>query len=141
MAAAARKLAASAGMIAVALAFQLAQADETPQQTITLEGLAKPADILIDRWGVPHIFAASEQDGFFVQGFNAARDRLFQIDLWRRRGMGQLAEVFGPAYVEQDKATHLFLYRGDMTAEWKRYGPDAKPVATRFAAGAGAQTQ
>ena len=31
------------------------------------------------------------------QGFQAARDRLFQIDLWRRRGLGRLAEVFGPA--------------------------------------------
>ncbi|WP_255580877.1 penicillin acylase family protein [Caballeronia sp. dw_276] len=122
----------------MALGFHPAHADETPQHTITLEGLSKPADILIDRWGVPHIFAASEQDGFFVQGFNAARDRLFQIDLWRRRGMGQLAEVFGPAYVEQDKATRLFLYRGDMAAEWKRYGPDAKPVATRFSAGVNA---
>lgn len=123
---------------ATALTCHTAAADEVPVQTITLAGLSQPTDILIDRWGVPHIFAANEADAFFVQGFNAARDRLFQIDLWRRRGLGELAEVFGPAYVEQDKATRLFLYRGDMNAEWKRYGPDAKPVATRFAAGVNA---
>ncbi|SAL60106.1 penicillin amidase [Caballeronia terrestris] len=122
----------------IALTCPVAYADDKPAQTITLEGLSQPTDILIDRWGVPHIFASNESDAFFVQGFNAARDRLFQIDLWRRRGLGQLAEVFGPAYVEQDKAARLFLYRGDMTAEWKRYGPDAKPVATRFAAGVNA---
>src|SRR5258707_1120698 len=121
-----------------ALTCHAASADEVPVQTVTLAGLAQPSDILIDRWGVPHIFAANESDAFFVQGFNAARDRLFQIDLWRRRGLGELAEVFGPAYVEQDKSTRLFLYRGDMNAEWKRYGPDAKPVATRFAAGVNA---
>jgi penicillin amidase len=108
------------------------------EETITIEGLLHPADILIDKWGVPHIFADNEHDAFFVQGFNAARDRMFQIDLWRRRGLGELAQVFGPAYVEQDKATRLFLYRGDMPTEWKRYGPDAEPVATRFAAGVNA---
>ncbi|MDR3097912.1 MAG: penicillin acylase family protein, partial [Paraburkholderia sp.] len=106
--------------------------------TITVEGIAHPVDILIDHWGVPHIFADNESDAFFVQGFNAARDRLFQIDLWRRRGLGQLSEAFGPAYVEQDKATRLFLYRGDMAAEWQRYGPDAKRIATRYAAGVNA---
>ena len=80
-----------------------------PSTTLSVAGLAKPAEILIDRWGVPHIYAKTERDAFFVQGFNAARDRLFQIDLWRRRGLGQLAEVFGPAYVEQDKAARLLL--------------------------------
>lgn len=124
--------------LAGALLLRYAHAETAPDETITVEGLSHPADILIDKWGVPHIFADSERDAFFVQGFNAARDRMFQIDLWRRRGLGQLAEVFGPAYVEQDKATRLFLYRGNMSAEWKRYGPDAKPVATRFATGVNA---
>ncbi|HVE10719.1 MAG TPA: penicillin acylase family protein [Paraburkholderia sp.] len=121
-----------------ALPAQSAYADTVADETITVAGLTHPVDILIDKWGVPHIFADNERDAFFVQGFNAARDRMFQIDLWRRRGLGELAEVFGPAYVEQDKATRLFVYRGDMTAEWKRYGPDALPVATRFAAGVNA---
>nr|WP_323120417.1 penicillin acylase family protein [Burkholderia alba] len=115
-----------------------AHAKDLAPQTIALPGLSRPAEIVVDRWGVAHLYADSESDGFFVQGFNAARDRLFQIDLWRRRGLGQLAEVFGPAYVEQDKAARLFLYRGDMAAEWARYGPQAKGAATRFAAGVNA---
>ena len=77
----------------------------------------------------------SIDDAFFAQGFNAARDRLFQIDLWRRRGLGRLAEVLGPAYVEHDKAARLFLYRGDMDKEWAAYGPDAKSIAEAFVAG------
>jgi hypothetical protein len=40
------------------------------------------------------VYAKNEADLFFAQGFNAARDRLFQIDLWRRRGLGQLSEIF-----------------------------------------------
>jgi penicillin G amidase len=129
---------ATLGAVSVQRAYADADAVAIAEETITVEGLTHPTDILIDKWGVPHIFADNERDAFFVQGFNAARDRMFQIDLWRRRGLGELAEVFGPAYIEQDKATRLFLYRGDMAAEWKRYGPDAKPVATRFAAGVNA---
>jgi penicillin amidase len=107
----------------------------TPSQTIKVAGLEQGAEILVDRWGVPHIYAQSQDDAFFAQGFNAARDRLFQIDLWRRRGLGELASVFGPAYVEQDKATRLFLYRGDMQKEWQSYGKGAQRITERFVAG------
>src|ERR1700739_1941651 len=106
-----------------------------PSETVTLPNLREPVEVLIDRWGVPHIYARNEADLFFAQGFNAARDRLFQIDLWRRRGLGQLSEVFGPAFVEQDKATRLFIYRGDMNREWAAYGPSAKQIAENFVAG------
>ena len=104
-------------------------------ETIALPGLHDKVEILIDRWGVPHIYAKNDADLFFAQGFNAARDRLFQIDLWRRRGLGQLAEVFGPAFVEQDKAARLFLYRGDMKREWDCYSKDAQQIAASFVAG------
>ena len=106
-----------------------------PTETIALRGLAAPAQILVDTWGVPHLYAGSQDDVFFVQGFNAARDRLFQIDLWRRRGLGQLASVFGANFVEQDRAARLFLYRGDMRREWQAYGKNAERIATRFVAG------
>ena len=108
-----------------------------------LAGLEAPAEILVDCAGIPHIFAQSEGDAFFAQGFNAARDRLFQMDLWRRRGLGLLAEVFGPAYVEQDTATRLFLYRGDMAAEWAAYDAagagGAQRICEHFVAGINAR--
>ena len=104
-------------------------------ETITLPNLRQPVEILVDHWGVPHIYAKNEADLFFAQGFNAARDRLFQMDLWRRRGLGQLAEVFGPQFVEQDRAARLFLYRGDIKKEWAMYSPDAETIAAQFAAG------
>jgi len=112
----------------------------TPAAThkLGVAGLRAPASILVDRWGVPHIYAASREDAYFVQGFNAARDRLFQIDLWRRRGLGELSSVFGPAFVEQDTAARLFLYRGNMDDEWRAYGKDARMIATRFVAGVNA---
>nr|MBP6546949.1 penicillin acylase family protein [Phenylobacterium sp.] len=127
--------------VIIGLAATPALADIPPgavreQQAIT--GLEKPAQILVDQWGVPHIYAASERDAFFLQGWNAARDRLWQIDLWRKRGLGRLAASFGPAYVAQDRAARLFVYRGDMAAEWAAYGPSAKGRAEAFTAGVNA---
>ena len=98
-------------------------------------GLEEPAEILVDQWGVPHIYANTHYDAFFVQGFNAARDRLWQIDTWRRRGLGLLSEVLGEQYLQQDRASRLLLYRGDMYREWLAYGSDAKRIAESFTAG------
>ena len=124
----------SATAIAILAASTSLLAQQTPE-TVHLAGLKQPVDILVDHWGVPHIYASNEADLFFAQGFNVARDRLFQVDLWRRRGLGELAEVFGPGFIEQDKAARLFLYRGDMQREWAAYSPDAQSIATQFAAG------
>ena len=104
-------------------------------QSYTVSGLEQTAEIIVDEWGVPHIYANTHYDAFFVQGFNAARDRLWQIDVWRRRGLGQLSEVFGAEYLDQDRATRLFLYRGDMYREWLAYGSDAKRIAEAFTSG------
>ena len=84
---------------------------------------------------MPHLYAANQDDAFFLQGWNAARDRLWQLDLWRRRGTGTLSEVFGPDYLEQDKAARLLLYRGDMYAEWLAYASDTKRIVTAFTRG------
>jgi penicillin amidase len=109
--------------------------DAPNNETLTLSGLDAEATIRIDRWGVPHIKAASEKDLFFVQGFNAARDRLWQLDLWRKRGLGLLAADFGPGYLAQDHAARHFLYRGDMAPEWISYAPDTQLICTAFVAG------
>lgn len=101
----------------------------------TLAGLQRPAEIRIDRWGIPHIKAESEADLFFVQGFNAARDRLWQLDLWRKRGLGLLAADFGPGYLAQDHAARHFLYRGHMSVEWTSYAPDTREICEAFTAG------
>jgi penicillin G amidase len=105
------------------------------EQYLTIAGLSAPVEIRIDTWGVPHIKAENLPDLFFAQGFNAARDRLWQVDLARKRGLGWLAADFGPGYLEQDRAARLFLYRGDIEAEWACYGPDSKDICTAFVNG------
>jgi penicillin amidase len=110
----------------------------TAEEQFVVEGLADEVEVLVDRWGVPHIYAGTRRDAFLAQGFNAARQRLFQIDLWRRRGLGRLAEALGPDYVEKDRAARLFLYRGDMHREWLAYGSSTKRIATAFTDGVNA---
>lgn len=98
-------------------------------------GLIQNVEILRDKWGVPHIYAKNTQDLFFAQGWITAKDRLFQIDLWRRTGTGKLAEVLGPAAISRDRIARLVRYRGDWDAEWKSYSPEAKPITTAFVNG------
>lgn len=109
--------------------------DPSTDETIVLAGLTAEAEIRIDRWGIAHIRAGSADDVFMVQGFNAARDRLWQLDLWRKRGLGLLAADFGPGYLAQDHAARHFLYRGEMDAEWLAYGADTQAICTAFVAG------
>ncbi|MEU6293559.1 penicillin acylase family protein [Streptomyces erythrochromogenes] len=113
------------------------QAHEAHEE-YTVAGLTAPVEILIDTHGVPHLYAAGEDDLFLAQGFDAARDRLFQLDLWRRRGLGLLAEAFGERFVARDRAARLFLYRGDRATEWRSYGPGTDRVAAAFTAGVNA---
>jgi penicillin amidase len=123
------------GLLALASCVDADLPVNIPTNTYTLPALSQDAEILVDPWGVPHIFAKTPYDAYVAQGFNAARDRLWQIDLWRKRSMGLLARDFGPAYVEQDRAARLFLYRGDMKAEWTAYSSDTKRIVEAFVAG------
>lgn len=106
-----------------------------PTETLRIPGLAAPAEIAIDASGIPHLRAGSLPDLFFLQGFNAARDRLWQIDTWRKRGLGLLAAELGPGYAAQDEASRLLLYRGDLDAEFAAYAPDAREICEAFVCG------
>ncbi|HEY8598246.1 MAG TPA: penicillin acylase family protein [Thermomicrobiales bacterium] len=70
---------------------------------LTAPGLLAPVEILRDRWGVPHIYARNNADLFFAQGYVHAQDRLWQMELQRRTGLGQLAEILGPIALESDR--------------------------------------
>ena len=103
--------------------------------TYRLRGLSRRAEIVVDHWGIPHIYGRTMEDLFFVQGFNAARDRLWQLDLWRRQGEGRLSEAFGERFVDQDRAARLFLYRGDLNSEFSSYHPRGREILTAFTNG------
>lgn len=102
---------------------------------ISLPGLTESVEVVRDRWGIPHITAKNTPDLFFAQGFVAAQDRLFQLDIWRRVGNGELAEILGESAIEGDRFARLIQFRGDWKQEWSSYSPDALEIVTAFTAG------
>ncbi|HEX3130683.1 MAG TPA: penicillin acylase family protein [Thermoanaerobaculia bacterium] len=105
---------------------------------LAVSGLSRPVTVLRDPWGIPHIYAETQDDLFFAQGFVAAQDRLFQMEVWRRTAEGRLAEILGPKYVERDRVARLLRYRGDLEAEYASYAPDAKGIVEAFVRGVNA---
>ena len=110
------------------------------QQAVTLDvaGLSQPVEVLRDRWGINHIYAKNEPDLFFVQGYTAARDRLFQFELWRRQATGTVAEILGPKELKRDIGTRLHMFRGDLKAELNWYHPRGEAIITAYVRGVNA---
>lgn len=70
--------------------------------TRRVPGLVAGATISRDARGVPTVRAAAEQDLYFALGYAQATDRLWQMDVLRRRAAGTLSAVLGPALVAED---------------------------------------
>jgi penicillin G amidase len=113
----------------------MASFTQAAEEKETIAGLVQPVEILRDRWGISHIYASNEHDLFLAQGFNAARDRLFQLELWRRQATGTLAEIEGPRALIADVGARLLRFRGDMRRELNHYHPRGYEIITAFVAG------
>lgn len=103
--------------------------------TLAIPGLHQPVEVLRDHWGVNHIYARNEHDLFFTQGYCAARDRLFQFELWRRQATGTLSEILGRNELKRDIGARLFAYRGDMRKELAHYHPRGESIIKSFVEG------
>lgn len=102
---------------------------------IVVDGVRQPVDILRDRWGVAHIYAQNEADLFFAQGYNVARDRLFQLELWRRQATGTMAELLGRRELKRDIGARLLRFRGDLDQELAHYHPRGRAIVEAFVRG------
>lgn len=108
------------------------------QENIQVSGLMEPVEIIKDKWGVSHIYAQNQSDLFFAQGYNAARDRLFQFEIWRRKATGTLAEIMGEKALEHDKGARLLRFRNDLNAELAHYHEDGTEIINAFVSGVNA---
>src|SRR5437868_11151382 len=95
-------------------------------------GLQESVEILRDSNGVNHIYAKNEHDLFFAQGYSAARDRLFQLEVWRRQATGTVAELLGRRELERDIGTRLFKYRGDIDRELEGSEENTSDIKSRL---------
>ena len=105
---------------------------------LAVDGLREPVDMLRDRWGINHIYANNEDDLFFAQGYAAARDRLFQFEIWRRQATGTVAEILGRKELKRDIGTRLHRFRGDLKAELNWYHPHGEAIVTSYVRGVNA---
>ncbi|NVJ86348.1 MAG: penicillin acylase family protein [Algoriphagus sp.] len=102
---------------------------------IQIPGLQAEVEVIRDENGINHIFAQNEQDLFFSQGYLAAKDRLFQFELWRRQATGTLSEILGERELERDRGVRLFKFRGDKETELRHYHPRGVEIVDAFVAG------
>jgi penicillin amidase len=100
-----------AAAITVLLLFLIRRPFPQVAGELEVAGLDARVDIVRDVDGVPHIYAETEHDLFFAQGFVHAQDRFWQMDFWRHIGAGRLAEMFGDSQLETD----MFLRSLDFT--------------------------
>lgn len=122
----------------VCLALLFSCTRESPERRIRVEGMLEPVELVRDRWGINHIYAQNQHDLFMAQGYAAARDRLFQFEIWRRQATGTLAEILGERELKRDIGARLFMFRGDMDREMAHYHSDGKEVISAFTAGVNA---
>ena len=106
--------------------------------SLVVSGLDAPVDVVRDQWGINHIYAENQNDLFFAQGYLAAKDRLFQFEIWRRQATGTVAEILGEKELKRDIGTRLFKFRGNMNVEMNHYHPEGEEIITSYVDGVNA---
>jgi penicillin amidase len=97
--------------------------------------VSAPAAIKRDARGIPHIEASSWQDAIFLQGFVTAQDRLWQMDVLRRLGAGDLAEVFGSGALGADEESRRMRMRAIAENAMLHLRPEDRAVLVAYAQG------
>ena len=103
--------------------------------SVPLEGLKQPVFVDRDVWGVPRIQASSLEDLVEAQGYIAAQDRLWQMDVLRRVGAGELSEIFGPNTLELDMQFRRLGLRQVADREAANLDGDRRTVFEAYARG------
>jgi len=106
--------------------------------TVTLPGFEKPVEIVRDAEGVPHIFAASEQDATAALGFVHAQDRLWQMEMNRRIANGRLAEIVGQPGLETDRFLRTIGIRRSAEAIFANLDAETRVSLAAYARGVNA---
>ena len=103
--------------------------------TIALEGLGANVSVMRDERGIPTIFADNPADLFRAQGFVAAQDRFFEMDLRRHIASGRLAELVGASGLASDKAIRTMGWRKVAEEELPALAPETRQYLGAYADG------
>ncbi|HET8691771.1 MAG TPA: penicillin acylase family protein, partial [Steroidobacteraceae bacterium] len=88
--------------------------------------------------GVPVIRGATRADVARATGYVPAQDRLFQMDLLRRVGAGELAALLGPGLVPRDRRIRLHQFRPRARAALAALDPAERGLLEAYAEGVNA---
>ncbi|PWI16173.1 penicillin acylase family protein [Streptomyces sp. Act143] len=123
--------------------------------SITLDGLSGPVDVKRDGYGIPQIYASTDEDLFMAQGYVQAQDRFYEMDVRRHMTSGRLSEMFGKGQVKNDEFLRTLgwdrvakkEYDTKLSASTKKYlqayakgvnayleGKDGKEISLEYAA-------
>lgn len=105
---------------------------------IAVSGLHAPVEVLRVEAGVPHLYARDAHDLFFAQGYVHAQDRLWQMELDRRTGAGELSALFGAAALDLDRTMRVFEIRASSERDWQAASPAARATLLAYADGVNA---
>ncbi|GGX21905.1 penicillin acylase family protein [Streptomyces chryseus] len=109
-----------------------------PQTTgsIELDGLSGPVDVKRDDYGIPQIYADTDEDLFRAQGFVQAQDRFYEMDVRRHMTSGRLSEMFGADQVDTDAFLRTLGWRRVAQQEYDtKLSPETKKNLQAYAAG------
>jgi penicillin amidase len=106
--------------------------------TSQLRGLASPATVARDALGVPTVTAGSRIDIARATGWLHAQDRFFQMDVLRRRGAGELSELFGKAALPLDREARMHGFRKVARRVLERESPERRALVGAYADGVNA---
>ena len=124
--------------LGLVLVLAIAACQQRPNNQLRVAGLEQLVEVLRDSVGINHIYAQNEHDLFFAQGYCAAKDRLFQFEVWRRQATGTVAEILGPDELKRDIGGRLFKFRGNLKNELNHYHPRGEQIITAFTDGVNA---
>lgn len=106
--------------------------------TVTVPGLEASVEVIRDDWGIPHVYAESEPDLFFGQGYVHAQDRLWQMHFNRTLASGRFAALVGAFAVDTDRFFRTLGLRSSAERDWQALDAEARALVEAYCAGVNA---
>ena len=105
---------------------------------VAIAGLEARVTVTRDAHGVPTIDAANLNDLFFAQGYVTAQDRLWQMDVMRRFGGGELSEILGEPLLKLDREQRILGLRAAAAKSLQTANPRDRSFLEAYARGVNA---